>query len=88
MRLFWRKLKNGLDLCVEDEEGNRWSVGGVRETKNGIEAMAKTTGYDPGRAVKGLESMESAKLFVEKFEPWRDFFPAEILEIEPNIQED
>ena len=28
------------------------------EKQKGIEALAKTTGYDPSRAVKGLSSVE------------------------------
>jgi len=86
MRLFWAECKNGLDLCVADEDGNRWTVGGVRRTKRGIEAMAKTMGYDPGRAVKNIASIEEGKLFVERFEPWREFFPGEPLELESEIE--
>ena len=87
MRLYWQKHKNGLDLCVDDDSGERFVVGGVRSTKRGVEAIAKTMGYDPGRAVKGLDSLEEGRSFVEQFEPWRDFFPGEILELEPNVQE-
>lgn len=86
MRLFWKQHKKGLDLCVLDDEGDLFNIGGVRETKRGIEAMARTMGYDPGRAVRGLASMDEGKSFVEKFEPWREFFPGEILEIEPDIE--
>ena len=46
------------------------NLGAVRETKRGFDAFATTTGYDPGRATKGLASMEEAKAFVESFEPW------------------
>ena len=53
MKIYWKNKKNGLDLIVDDEQGNLFSVGGVRKTKRGIEALAKTTGYDPGRAIKG-----------------------------------
>jgi hypothetical protein len=51
MRLYWKQKKKGIDLIVENDEGDTFSVGGVRDTKRGIEALAKTTGYDPGRAV-------------------------------------
>lgn len=85
MRLYWRQRKKGFDLCVEEDDGNKFSVGGVRETKRGIEAMAKTMGYDPGRAVKGLSSFEEGRAFVVQFEPWRDFFPGEPLELEQDI---
>ena len=72
-------------LALEENDGNKFSVGGVRETKRGIEALAKTMGYDPGRAVKDLTSFEEGRSFVEQFEPWRDFFPGEPLELEPDI---
>ena len=85
MRLYWKQKKSGLDLIVEDTDGNIFSVGGVRDTKRGIEALAKTTGYDPGRAVKGLSSIEEGKEFVENFQPWREFYPSENLNIESDI---
>ena len=85
MKLYWKQKKNGLDLIVQDTDGNTFSVGGVRNTKRGIEALAKTTGYDPGRAVKGLSSIEEGKEFVENFQPWREFYPSETLNIESDI---
>ena len=86
MKLYWIKKRRGLDLCVEDDDGALFSVGGVRETKRGIEAMAKTSGYDPGRAVKGLSTLDEGTTFVEQFEPWRDFFPGEDLTLEPDVR--
>ena len=85
MKLYWKEKKKGFDLLVENDEGETFSVGGVRETKRGIEALAKTTGYDPGRAVKGLQSLEEGRTFVEQFEPWREFFPGELLELDSEI---
>ena len=85
MRLYWKQKKKGIDLIVENDEGDTFSVGGVRDTKRGIEALAKTTGYDPGRAVKGLGSMEAGRTFVEQFEPWREFFPGDPLSVEHDI---
>ncbi len=85
MRLYWKQKKKGLDLIVENEDGDSFSVGGVRETKRGIEALAKTTGYDPGRAIKGIGTTEEGRTFVEQFEPWREFFPGAPLSIEPDI---
>jgi len=82
MKLYWKNKKNGLDLIVDDGQGSLFSVGGVRETKRGIEALAKTNGYDPGRAIKGLNSIEEGKKFVEQFEPWKEFFPSEPLSLE------
>jgi hypothetical protein len=74
-----------MDLMVLNDEGQEFSVGGVRETKRGVEAIAKTMGYDPGRATKGLSSVDEGKAFVEQFEPWRDFFPGEPLEVEADV---
>ena len=85
MRLYWKQKKKGFDLIVENDEGDTFSVGGVRTTKRGIEALAKTTGYDPGRAIKGLDSEEEGRTFVEQFEPWREFFPGDMLSIESDI---
>ena len=85
MKLYWKEKKKGFDLIVENDEAETFSVGGVRETKRGIEALAKTTGYDPGRAIKGLQSLDEGRTFVEQFEPWREFFPGEVLELEPEI---
>ncbi len=86
MNLYWKEHKRGLDLCVEDDDGQVRIVGGVRETNRGVEAMARTMGYDPGRAVKGLSSLDEGRQFVENFQPWLDFFPGEILELEPNVR--
>ena len=35
------RKEKGFDLIVENDEGETFSVGGVRETKRGIEALAK-----------------------------------------------
>ena len=72
----------GIDLVVEDDEKDQFVVGGVRETKRGIEALAKTTGYDPSRAIKGLSSIEEGKTFVENFQQWREFLQGEELNVE------
>ena len=71
MKLFWKEKAKGLDLVVLDDNGDEFVVGGVRLTKRGIEAMAKAQGYDPGRAIKGLQSFEEGRTFVEQFEPWK-----------------
>ena len=42
-------------------------------------------GYDPGRAMKPLPSMDHGMQFVQQFEPWRDFFPGYPLELEPDV---
>ena len=61
-------------------------VGGVRETKWGFDAFAKTFGYDPGRAQKGISSMDEAKAFVESFSPWELFVDPEGLTVETEVR--
>lgn len=85
MELYWREVKRGLDLVVLTEENDEFVVGGVRDRKRGIQAMANTRGYDPGRASDGFESLEEAKDFVQNFRPWRDFF-SEPLEIQEGVR--
>ena len=51
MMVYWRERKKGQRLILVQEEGSEEiEVGGVRETKRGFDAFAKTFGYDPGRA--------------------------------------
>ena len=84
MELFWRETKNGFNLVVKDgDEETR--VGGVRAMKSGIQAIAETRGYDPGRAERDLPSVEVAREFVESHQPWREFF-GEPLEVEAEIR--
>ena len=84
MKLYWKEKNKGLDLIVLDDNDDEFVVGGVRLTKKGIEALAKAQGYDPGRAIKGLTSIEAGQEFVAQFEPWREF-TNEPLSIEPEI---
>ncbi len=71
MRVFWRKVKWGQSLILSNEDGGQEEdLGGFRETKRGIDALAKTFGYDPDRARKGFPTIEDAKAFVESFSPW------------------
>ncbi len=61
-------------------------VGGVRETKRGFDAFAKTFGYEPGRAEKGIPSMDEAKEFVESHRPWELFDGGDGLTVDPEIR--
>ena len=71
MQVFWREARRGQRLLLaSDDSSFEEEIGGVRETKRGFDAFAKTFGYDPGRAVKGMASMDEAKDFVESFKPW------------------
>ena len=73
MSVYWRNVRRGQNLVIGDDEGNEEIVGGYRESKRGIDAYAKTFGYDPDRSKKGFETLEDAKTFVETFSPWELF---------------
>ena len=71
MIAYWREVRRGQRLVLASEEGGEEEeIGGVRVTKRGFDAFAKTFGYDPGRAQKGIATLEEAKEFVESFRPW------------------
>jgi len=73
LKIYWQQKRRGQELVLDTDDGGRVTLGAVRETKRGFDAFATTTGYDPGRATKGLESLSEGKLFVEQFEPWTLF---------------
>ena len=73
MRMYWKEHPKGLDLALLTDQGEEVNLGGVRSLKRGIQAIAATRGYDPGRAVKGLGSLDEGKEFVLQFQPWREF---------------
>ena len=71
MEVFWREVRRGQRLVLSDDDGeHEEEIGGVRETKSGFDAFAKTVSYDPGRSEKGIPSMEEGKQFVESHRPW------------------
>lgn len=70
MRVYWRDVRRGQNLVLSDEEGHEEVIGGFRETKRGIDAIAHTDTYDPGRSKKGFATIADAKAFVESFRPW------------------
>ena len=86
MELFWRARRKGERLILSAGPGQEEGVGGVRETKTGFDAFAKTFGYDPGRAQKDIPSMNEAKSFVEAFRPWELFTDIEGLEPETEVR--
>ncbi|MFL2803779.1 MAG: hypothetical protein ACJ0BB_02585 [Dehalococcoidia bacterium] len=69
MEIYWEFTKKGQKLNLKNEEQLEM-IGGVRETKSGYDAFAKTFSMTPERAQKGLASMDIAKEFVESFRPW------------------
>ncbi|MDA0263022.1 MAG: hypothetical protein O3A93_01915 [Chloroflexi bacterium] len=70
MSVFWREVKRGQNLVVDDVDGREEIIGGYRENKSGVDAYARTMGYEPERSQKGFSSVEVAKSFVESFSPW------------------
>ena len=70
MQVYWKEARKGQRLVLLMDDGHEEEVGGVRETKRGFDAFAQTFGYDPGRAQKGMSTMQEAKNFVESFSPW------------------
>ena len=67
MKVYWREHRTGQRLILDSGAGQEEEVGGIRRTPRGFDALAKTLGYDPGRAQKGFATLEEAKAFVEDF---------------------
>ncbi len=70
MTVYWKDMRRGQNLILNDQDGHEEVIGGFRETKRGIDAYAQTFGYDPGRSQKGFATVDDAKDFVESFRPW------------------
>ncbi len=88
MELFWEYTRRGQKLVLKSEEdGEEEMIGGVRETKNGFDAFAKTFTMTPERAQKGIDTMESAKEFVESFRPWELFIGPSSIGVEAGVRE-
>ena len=87
MKAYWREVKRGQRLVLTSEDGgDEEEIGGVRETKRGFDAFAKTFGYEPGRAMKGIATMDEAKEFVESFKPWELYDGGQGLSVEPEVK--
>ena len=87
MDLFWREVRRGQRLVLTvGDGGEEEEVGGVRVTKRGFDAFAKTFGYEPGRAMKGIETLEEAKEFVESFKPWELYDGGQGLSVDSEVR--
>lgn len=87
MNVYWQLTKTGQRLVLlVDETGQELEIGGVRETKEGFDAFAKTSGYFPGRARKGIATLDEAKAFVESFKPWELLPGREGLAVESEVR--
>ena len=71
---------------LEVDDGDQMEMGAVRGTPRGFDAFATTNTYDPGRAQKGIATIEEAKTFVESFRPWELFVGPADLEVEPEVR--
>ena len=79
MSVYWRNMKRGQNLIIDDSQGLDEVIGGYRENKSGIDAYARTMGYEPERSRKGFDTVEEAKAFVESFTPWDLFGPRDVM---------
>ena len=87
MRVYWEQRRKGQRLVLQDDQTNfQEEVGGVRQTKNGFDAFAKTFGYEPGRAMKGMPTLGEAKEFVESFSPWELFQGGQGITVDPEVR--
>ncbi len=85
MSVYWRTMKRGQNLIIDDTSGLEEVIGGYRENKSGINAYARTMGYEPDRSRSGFDSVEDAKAFVESFAPW-DLFGAGDVTVEEEVR--
>jgi hypothetical protein len=85
MELYWQASRVGIRLILKDDD-QIVELGAVRETPRGFDAFAKTFGYEPGRADKGMTSLDEARSFVESFTPWDLYVADSHLEVESKIR--
>ena len=63
LRVYWRKVKRGENLILSDEnDGHEEELGGFRDTKRGIDALAKTFSYDPSQLPEGATTRATSHL--------------------------
>ena len=87
MKVYWQQAKRGQRLVLSSDDGEHHEeVGGVRETKRGFDAFAKTFGYEPGRAEKGIATLDEAKAFVESFRPWELYDETQGVTVDPGVR--
>ena len=88
LKIYWKQKRSGQELVLDVDGIQTVTLGAVRQTRRGFDAFATTTGYDPGRATKGIPTLEEAKSFVLSFEPWNLFEGGiEALPIEDEVRD-
>jgi len=85
LKLYWQEVRRGQRLVLGEGDEEQ-EIGGVRLNKDVYDAFAKTFSYEPGRAVKGIPTLEQAKEFVESFTPWDLFEGSQGLTVEAEVQ--
>ncbi len=85
MSVYWKTMKRGQNLIIDDTSGLEEVIGGFRENKSGINAYARTMGYEPDRSRSGFDTVEDAKAFVESFTPW-DLFGVRDVTVESEVR--
>ncbi len=85
MEIYWEFTRKGQKLNLKNGEKLE-TIGGVRETKSGYDAFAKTFSMTPERAQKDFLSMEIAKEFVESFRPWELYTGPIDINVDPEVR--
>lgn len=85
MEIYWEKTRKGQKLMLSWDQREEM-IGGIRETKTGFDAFAKTFTMTPERATKGLDSIDEAREFVEYFRPWELFVGPVEVSVEPDVR--
>ena len=82
MSVYWRNMRRGQNLIIDDTVGLGEVIGGYRENKSSIDAYARAMGYEPERSRKSFDTVEDARAFVKSFTPWDMFGPRDVT-VEP-----
>jgi hypothetical protein len=87
MKVYWQQLRRDsvLSSALTTVSNKRRSEAFGRP-KGGFDAFVKTFGYDPGRAERGILTLEEAKAFVESFRPWEIDEGAQELTVELEVR--
>ena len=85
MRIYWKEARRKLRLLLAEGEHEE-EIGGIRQTKRGYDAFAKTFGYDPGRTQEDIPTLQEARAFVESFRPWELYVGGQEVTIEPDVE--
>ena len=71
-------MKRGQNLIIDDTSGLEEVIGGYRENKSGIDAYARTMGYEPQHAGNVFDTDEDAESLVKYLTRGELFNPREL----------